>query len=83
MVQSTIHRDEDSSIKLQHLVTVIELSIELVTDSCSLYTLSGCTVVRKFFDRKYFIDKKIRGKIFSLVHDFLEICHGLVNIDSG
>ena len=31
------------------------------------------TVVRKFFDRKYFIDKKIQGKIFSLTHDFLEI----------
>ena len=31
------------------------------------------TVVQKFFDRKYFIDKKIRGKIFSLMHDFLEI----------
>ena len=31
------------------------------------------TVVRKFFDRKYFIDKKIRVKIFSLMHDFLEI----------
>ena len=31
------------------------------------------TVVRKFFDRKYFIDEKIRGKIFSLMHDFLEI----------
>ena len=31
------------------------------------------TVVRKFFDRKYFIDKKIQGKIFSWMHDFLEI----------
>ena len=31
------------------------------------------TVVRKFFDRKYFIDKKIQGKIFSLMHDFLKI----------
>ena len=31
------------------------------------------TVVQKFFDRKYFIDKKIQGKIFSLMHDFLEI----------
>ena len=30
------------------------------------------TVVWKFFDRKYFIDKKIRGKIFSLMHDFLK-----------
>ena len=31
------------------------------------------TVVRKFFYRKYFFDKKIQGKIFSLMHDFLEI----------
>ena len=30
------------------------------------------TVV-KIFDRKYFIDKKIQGKIFSWIHDFLEI----------
>ena len=33
----------------------------------------GNTVVQKFFNRKYFIDKKIQGKIFSLMHDFLEI----------
>ena len=33
------------------------------------------TVVSKFFDwsTKYFIDKKIQGKIFSLMHDFLKI----------
>ena len=36
--------------------------------NCTAYT-----VVRKFFDRKYFIDKKIQGKIFSLMHEFLEI----------
>ena len=35
--------------------------------------LTVYTVVRKFFDRKYFIDKKIQGKIFSLMHDFLKI----------
>ena len=31
------------------------------------------TVVWKLFDRKYFIDIKIQGKIFSWMHDFLEI----------
>ena len=41
MVPSTIHRDEDSSIKLQHLVTLVELCIEAVTDSSSLYTQPG------------------------------------------
>ena len=40
------------------------------------------TVVRKFFDGKYFIDKKIRGKIFSLMHDFLEIFLPWTNIAS-
>ena len=30
-------------------------------------------VVWKLFDRKYFIDNKIQGIIFSWVHDFLEI----------
>ena len=31
------------------------------------------TVVWKFFGRKYFIDKKIHGKIFLWIHDFLKI----------
>ena len=34
---------------------------------------SRYTVVQKFFDRKYFIDKKIQDKILSWIHDFLEI----------
>ena len=29
-------------------------------------------VVQKFFNRKYFIDKKVQGKIFSWMHDFLK-----------
>ena len=31
------------------------------------------TIARKCFDRKYFIDNKNQGKIFSWIHDFLEI----------
>ena len=31
------------------------------------------TIIWKFFHKKYFIDKKIQGKTFSLMHDFLEI----------
>ena len=31
------------------------------------------TVVWKLFERKCFIDNKIQGKIFSWMHDFLEI----------
>ena len=29
------------------------------------------TIVRKLFDRKYFIDNEVQGKIFSLIHDLL------------
>ena len=35
--------------------------------------VNSYTIVRKFFNRKYSIDKKIQGKIFSWMHDFLEI----------
>ena len=29
------------------------------------------TILRKLFDRKYFIDNEVQGKIFSLIHDLL------------
>ena len=29
------------------------------------------TIVRKLFDRNYFIDNEIQGKIFSWIHDYL------------
>ena len=40
---------------------------------CSLLSMIAVinTVVWKLFDRKYFIDNQ--GKIFSWIHDFLEI----------
>ena len=31
-------------------------------------------LVRKLFDRKYFIDNKVHDKIFLWIHDFLKIC---------
>ena len=46
----------------------------MYTCTHNMYTLlSYYRSSRKFFDRKYFIDKKVQGKIFSLMHDFLEI----------
>ena len=67
--------------------TLCEYSVKLLHKvwQCVINMWSSClwviinlrntwyTVVRKLFDRKYFIDNKIQGKIFSWLHDFLEI----------
>ena len=49
--------------------TIITISVKPTNKTCWPHS----TVVWKFFDRKYFLDKKIQGKIFSWMHDFLKI----------
>ena len=41
----------------------------------NLYVLCNIMIccISKNFDRKYFIDNKVQGKIFSWIHDFPEI----------
>ena len=45
-------------------------SIMVILDNESKFTYIY-TIVRKLFDRKYFIDNEVQGKIFSLIHDLL------------
>ena len=46
------------------LLIFVHYSLPVMFCSC-LYT-----VVCKLYDRKYFIDNKVQGKIFSWIHDF-------------
>ena len=58
---------------MMHLYIATYMHSTVISKYLLMQSLQPNTVVRKFFDRKYFIDKKIQGKIFSLMHDFLEI----------